>query len=479
MSKASANVRMYRLNELGDCFLITFTADNKKSRLLIDCGSFRNSNASADRIKEIVTAIHKEVGSNPLDVIVGTHQHNDHLSGFVHGEKELRKVGVKQVWLSWLDDPADAKARKIGKDHKNLVSALHKARLALGSKPLGARGNRSREVLEDVLQFYGAAVKGAAAGPPELPAKAVEILKTIGSNKPKFLDPGEVIDMPGLPQGSVKVYVLGPPRDDDHLFDITPKKDETFDPHLKARGLESRALAARSLAATTFMHAVGNRKKKQSPEDAQYPFAQTYKLRGAELRSGEIKKVVRQYRADKARTIDNDWLDQAEALALFVDKFTNNSSLVLAIELVESGKVLLFAADAQTGNWLSWSAVKFKNGAKLDDLLKRTVFYKVGHHASHNATLPENFDKMKNADLVALIPVHKQDPNIKKKNGWKMPASNLFKKLVDSTANRVLQMDDVNPANCDPTKEPAKSSWRRVGIKPKITDLFIELEFAE
>ena len=62
---------------------------------------------------------------------------------------------------------------------------------------------------------------------------------------------------------------------------------------------------------------------------------------------------------------------------------------MLAIELVASGKVLLFAADAQTGNWLSWSAVKFKDGAKLDDLLKRTVFYKVGHHASHNATLPE------------------------------------------------------------------------------------------
>jgi glyoxylase-like metal-dependent hydrolase (beta-lactamase superfamily II) len=480
MTKASANVRMYRLNELGDCFLVTFTAGGDTSRLLIDCGSFRNSNASADRIKEIVTEIHKDVGGNPLDVVVGTHQHNDHLSGFVHGEKEFRKVGIKQVWLSWLDDPADAKARKVGKDHKNLVSALHKARLALGNKPLGLKGNRSREILEDVLQFYGAAVKGAAAGPPELPAKAVDILKTIGSNKPKFLDPGEVLDMPGLPPGSVKVYVLGPPRDDEHLFDITPTKDQTFDPHLAARGgLESRALAARSLAATKFMHAVGNRKKAQSPEEAQYPFAQSYKLRGAELRSGKIKQVVRHYRSDKARTIDNDWLDQAEALALFVDKFTNNSSLVLAIELVASGKVLLFAADAQTGNWLSWSAVKFKDGAKLDDLLKRTVFYKVGHHASHNATLPENFDKMKNADLVALIPVHKKDPNITKKNGWKMPATNLFKKLVASTSNRVLQMDDVNPANCDPKKDPAKASWKKAGIKPKITDMFIELEFGE
>jgi len=32
---------------------------------------------------------------------------------------------------------------------------------------------------------------------------------------------------------------------------------------------------------------------------------------------------------------------------------TNNTSLVLAIEL-EDGDVMLFAGDAQVGNWLSW-----------------------------------------------------------------------------------------------------------------------------
>ena len=80
---------------------------------------------------------------------------------------------------------------------------------------------------------------------------------------------------------------------------------------------------------------------------------------------------------------------------------------------------------------------------------------------------------------MALIPVNKQDPNITKKNGWKMPATNLFKKLVERTSNRVLQMDNDNPANCNPSKQPAKSSWKKAGIKPKITDLFIELEFGD
>jgi hypothetical protein len=139
----------------------------------------------------------------------------------------------------------------------------------------------------------------------------------------------------------------------------------------------------------------------------------------------------------------------------------------------------MFVGDAQTGNWLSWPTVKWeKAGVKVDDLLARTVFYKVGHHASHNATLVQAFEKMTHTDLAALIPVHKKDPNITKKNGWKMPASNLFKRVIEKTANRVLQMDDINPASCDPAKEPAKSSWKKAGIKPKISDISIELEFS-
>ena len=69
---------------------------------------------------------------------------------------------------------------------------------------------------------------------------------------------------------------------------------------------------------------------------------------------------------------------------------TNNASLVLAFEMGPGGKVLLFAADAQRGNWLSWTRGTWDDGDKTvtaSDLLARTVLYKVGHHGSHNATL--------------------------------------------------------------------------------------------
>src|SRR5688572_14087840 len=164
---AAATVCMYRLNELGDCFLVTFTAGASTSRMLVDCGSFRNSGASIARIEKVTTAMAKSLGGAPLDVVVGTHQHNDHLSGFVHGEAAFRKMKVGQVWLSWLDNPFDQKAQAIGEAHHNLMIKLRAAHAALRSARRGARAARALSVLDDILGFYGASGGSVA----ELPAK--------------------------------------------------------------------------------------------------------------------------------------------------------------------------------------------------------------------------------------------------------------------------------------------------------------------
>lgn len=81
-------------------------------------------------------------------------------------------------------------------------------------------------------------------------------------------------------------------------------------------------------------------------------------------------------------------------MAIALTGHINNTSLVLAFELGEDGPVLLFPGDAQAGSWASWSGLKWDvryrdhtrqvTGA---DLLRRVVFYKVGHHGSHNATI--------------------------------------------------------------------------------------------
>jgi len=126
-----------------------------------------------------------------------------------------------------------------------------------------------------------------------------------------------------------------------------------------------------------------------------------------------------------------------ERLALQLDSATNNTSLVLAFEFIDSGDVMLFVGDAQAGNWRSWDTLSLEvkdadgNTQKVTaaDLLARTIFYKVGHHGSHNATLKEKgLERMKSNRLAAVIPV---DVNVAHDvKGWKrMPLPSITRAL--------------------------------------------------
>jgi len=156
------------------------------------------------------------------------------------------------------------------------------------------------------------------------------------------------------------------------------------------------------------------------------------------------------------RRIELDWTAAVETLALNLDSHTNNTCLVIAFELVKSGRVLLFAADAQVGNWLSWQETNWrvKDGDTArsvtgPELLQRTVFYKVGHHGSHNATLRSlGLEQMTSDDLVAFVPVFKDQAM---KNRWReMPFDPLVKRLQEKTGGRLVFSD---PKKSAPTKE--------------------------
>ena len=141
------------------------------------------------------------------------------------------------------------------------------------------------------------------------------------------------------------------------------------------------------------------------------------------------------------RGIDVDWLGAADDLALAMQSATNNTSLVLAIEL-PGGDVLLFAGDAQIGNWLSWQDRKWTIGERTvtgPELLARTIFYKVGHHGSHNATLREKGLGMMTTLKTAVIPV---DEEVAKKMRWvAMPLTSLVEALNERTGGRTFRTD--------------------------------------
>lgn len=462
----TATIRMYRLDELGDCFLLSFTDGEARSHVLIDCGSFRNGAASKARLRVVAEAIRADLDGAPLDVVVGTHQHNDHLNGFLHCEDVFTSIGVERVWLSWLDSPSDAEAVRIGRDFHNLRRQLAAARDALSERAPARRAHAVVGVMNDVLGFFGAS---EVKTPPETPARATEVLRRLGRKRPRYLRPGATVGLPGLPAGAVRVHVLGPPRDQQSLLRKDPKAGESYDPHL----------AAASAMASRFVSAAAQRPGETGRDEEHYPFNEPFKRRQPAGGPAAVRALARRYESphEAWRSIDDAWLEQGEALALYLDSYTNNSSLVLAFELVESGKVLLFPGDAQAGNWRSWNTVEWKRpGVSTDDLLARTIFYKVGHHASHNATLLPVFEKMTHRDLSALIPVHKKDPNIARQHGWRMPARHLFARIQAKTDHRVLQMDDVNPPACRLTAAGAKAAWERAGITPRITGTSIRLD---
>jgi len=149
------------------------------------------------------------------------------------------------------------------------------------------------------------------------------------------------------------------------------------------------------------------------------------------------------------RSIASDWLDSATDLALALDSATNNTSLVLAIELA-GGDVLLFVADAQVGNWDSWQDLQWQVDRRMvtgPDLLKRTIFYKVGHHGSHNATLKQNgLELMANLDIAAIPVNHSMAV---KKHWGQMPLPALVDALKQQSKGKLLRSDEDLAAPID------------------------------
>ena len=162
------------------------------------------------------------------------------------------------------------------------------------------------------------------------------------------------------------------------------------------------------------------------------------------------------------RRIDTEWLQTGETLALQQVSTVNNTSLVLAIEIVQSGQVLLFVGDAEQESWQTWE----NKNANLDTLLANTVLYKVGHHGSINGTDQELFkNKLTNPDLVALLPVDMKRATDK---NWEFPAASLYntdssitddtKKglLFTQTHGHIILNCDQECMNCDPSFDENK-----------------------
>lgn len=469
LSGGGVTVRMYRQGH-GDCFLLALPREGGGDPVyvLIDCGYKPGSPAylGGRTIGDVVEHIGESTGYH-LDLVVITHEHQDHVNGFWRAkEPPFAPFRIDEAWMAWTEDPADELASELRRRHGDVLLGLLTARQKL-AEAAGDQDpvlHRVDALLGMEMGGEGESLQGAelpAAGDParSVNKQAMKLVrdKARAGRGVRYLVPGE---RPRVVPGSagVRAYVLGPPRDEDLLRDEDPVGDEAFPRGSRARGLSFYAAVADSASARraapfSSRHCVPADREMADPGSF---FVRHYGREG----DGEDERDGIEVPPDAAwRRIDHEWLRSAESLALSLNTGINNTSLVLAFELPHTRKVLLFVGDAQRGSWISWPRCEWKeNGETVTarDLLGRTVLYKVGHHGSHNATLDGAvYDPHPNlawmargeygGEFTAMITavnqwaVHDNDPP------WHHPLPSIRRALLKKAQGRVFQTDVARP----------------------------------
>jgi len=476
-------IRMYRQG-LGDCFLITLPSRDGPFYMVIDCGVVLGTDAAGiQKLRDAVDDISTVTGGK-IDLLVLTHKHWDHVSGFTQARDGIARWMVAQVWTSWFENPKDSLAKRLHDEGKRTEDALRLAADWLHAAGATNQGN----LVTGLLDFLG-----AAAGSTDT---ALTFAKGLAGDNLRFRQPGEPpIVLPEIP--GFRFYVLGPPKDEVLLRKSDPSKGQAY-------GLDDGSAASNAMFLNAVHRAPGSMAADAFADDTtldnpfeirfQIPLARAQRLeffdrhyfgnvQDASLTDLKTSKPV----LDQSwRRIDATWLDTSQTLALALDAITNNTSLVLAIENVATGEVLLLPGDAQAGNWLSWQALQWteKNadGSKTvttgSDLLARTIFYKAGHHGSHNATLKEKgLELMTHDGLFVMIPV---DHAMAIKKRWgKMPLPDLVTRLNERAEGRVLRVDDDVTTSAElKASRPAAASvtdWKEFTSHIAVSALYFEV----
>lgn len=510
--KAGVTVRMYNTG-FGDCFLLAFPAEDEGARyVLIDCGVHHQYSGGSERMKLIAEDIAKATGNN-LQIVAVTHEHTDHITGFRYGESAFKEIEIGELWLAWTEDPSNPLARKLRDIHSQRIKALNAAvtKLKATGSPLAYR-------LEGVLNFDLGSDTSMLKGNKGIFEFLRSRSKKNPERPDDYRTPGEPpLEIQGVK--GVKCYVLGPPQDI-ALIEKGSDKSEVYSEEKalnKENAFMAAVMAASKSSNKAGEKADGMADKsadekasKEADEEADKQIDEEADKKANEEANKDVDEEANEETDEEAddesyaelfrrscpfderlmiskekaisddmfgeffrehygfgdekddsprwRRIEEDWLSAASKLALNINSATNNTSLVLAFELTYTtpSKVLLFAADAQVGNWSYWQKLVWLKEGERDgrvdsradskvtgeDLLKRTVLYKVGHHGSLNATLREKgLEMMDSRELVAMIPV--DEVWAKTKQNWDHPAAVLLKRLGEKARGRILRSDKI------------------------------------
>jgi len=347
--KVSAiEIRMYNVG-FGDSFLVRLPTEEGERRVLVDCG-FHSQGKGKFSDAELVGQIKADLAGKPLDIVIATHRHQDHISGF--GETALwADVPVNEVWLPFTADP-----EAIDKDptlaawnalmeqsHRLLDPSGKLTSSALAA--LGARNPSEQAAAEFMLwnaRSNAPAIDNLLNGFKKADGRPAK-RRFLPDRKYKYPSQFETRILPGA-----KIHVLGPPTD--------PK----YRKNLKVPASWGMDVGVPGGPGT----------------DAGSPFSTDWRVPSDRLPS---RRPFQTKTLEAIRLFNDDLFYAAKA----VDGFLNGESIVLVLEFGSAR--LLLPGDAEVGSW----SMIMSNPDALE-LAATSTFLKVGHHGSHNAT-PFNF----------------------------------------------------------------------------------------
>jgi len=332
----SVRVRMYRVG-FGDCFLVTLAGTR---HILVDCGVHNRGNITVggdSLIHKAFANIQQETGQK-LDIVIATHAHQDHVSGYGTFADQFRQFEIGEVWMPWTEDPSDPKARQWRTKKHALVGLLQRSLTAAAGDAKAA-----------------AAVDNAVANPAAMHA----LQSGFGKAKLRYLKAGDNVEAPAGITG-FSAGILGPPQDQTFLSKMNPPGSDHF--------LRMAVAAANG--------------------EMVHPFANW------ELPGSRLLPNWPQLDNQTIKMISVGAEFPAAAVAFSLDKLLNNTSIVALFTW--DGKQMLFPGDAQYGDWAYWYK---QTGAQV---LSDICFYKVAHHGSMNATPKGALEEMPQGKFGAM-----------------------------------------------------------------------------